>query len=120
MPEKKKTVPGPEALAPEEGTTDDGEAEKESAAITAGKLDLVAQQKEHGRRERFRDNVSLGALAIVWTWMVAIMVSIIAVGFHYLTPWGWLKPEQLPAVQTFVFSSAVVAAITGYIRKYLD
>ena len=118
MPSEKKLVPGPEAFPRGEGATD-ADAESEAAAIAAGNLEEVSQRKEHGRRERFRDHAAIGAIAIFWLVILATCLSIVALAIHFLTPWGWLDPNQLTALKTYVFSGAVVAAITGYIRKYL-
>ena len=119
MADEKKDVPGPDDLGPP-SAVDEGAATSEAAAIAAGKLDVKAKVSEHGRRERFRDHAADGAVFILWLLMITTAVAIFAVAWHILTPWSWLDKDQLVAVKAYIFSGAVIAAIGGYVRKYLD
>ena len=121
MAEQRKNVPGPETLSHEVLGEDDS-AISEASAIAEQNLDEISQAKEHGRKERFRDHASRGAVLILWLLMGATAIAIFAVAWHFLAPakWSWLDEAQLTAVKTYVFSGAVIAAISGYMRKYLD
>lgn len=116
-----KNVPGPESF-PAQDAGDEKAAESEAEAFAAGNLDTISQRNEHSRRELFRDVISYGAMGIYGVLILATAAAIFAVGWHFLMPkeWGWLDPTQLVAVKTYVFSGAVVAAISGYMRRYLD
>ncbi|NBC95015.1 MAG: hypothetical protein GVY27_01525 [Deinococcus-Thermus bacterium] len=118
-PQARKVVPGPDDVDGA-GQTADTEAYKEASAFASGRLDEVSERKEHDRRERFRDNASIGGVVILWLLMSSTAFAIVALAVEYLTPWGWLAPNQLNAVQTSVFSGAVITAVGGYLRRYLD
>ena len=44
--------------------------------------------------------------------------AIVALAFHYLSPWEWLSPDQLTAIRTFLFSGAVTGAV-GWMGNYV-
>jgi hypothetical protein len=56
-------------------------------------------------------------LMILFT--LLFVVSIFAWAWHYLTPWGWLKPDQLSKIQSVIFSGALGAIVTNYFKKRL-
>ena len=119
VPSHHKNVPGPESLG-DPSSDNDAAAVSEAAGFADRNLDEISKVNEHGRREKFLDHMSSGAIVILWVLMGITLFSIIAVGWHYLTPWPWLSEAQLTGLRTYVFSGAVVAAVGGYLRRYID
>jgi hypothetical protein len=115
----RREVPGPNPTDLGASSSDDA-AIREAGAIGNRRLDQESQEKEHERREFLRDHASLGSVILLWLIIMATAGAILSVAIQYLTPFGWLSDEQLSAVQAYVFSGAVVTAIGGYMRKYLD
>ena len=69
-----------------------------------------------------------GRMLKLWGWIVPslmivfsllFMLSLVAWAWHYLTPWSWLKPDQLSKIQSIIFSGSLGALVTGYIQKQL-
>lgn len=57
------------------------------------------------------------ALMLVFTLLFAF--SLVAWSWHYLTPWPWLKADQLSKIQSIIFSGSLGALVTGYIQKQI-
>lgn len=56
-------------------------------------------------------------LMILFT--LLFVASIFAWAWHYLTPWVWLKPDQLSKIQSVIFSGALGAIVSNYFKKRL-
>lgn len=118
MADEIKDVPGPEVLG-EAGGAEDAAADSEAVAIAAGNLKEISERNEHTRRESFLDQLAIGASSIFWLLIATTAFSIFAVAVHNLTAWAWLTEKQLAAVETFIFSGAVLAALGGYVSRYM-
>lgn len=69
-----------------------------------------------------------GRILQVWGLIVPVLMilftllfvaSIFAWAWHYLTPWVWLKPDQLSKIQSVIFSGALGAIVSSYFKKRL-
>lgn len=69
-----------------------------------------------------------GRILQIWGLIVPVLMilftllfvtSIFAWAWHYLTPWVWLKPEQLSKIQSVIFSGALGAIVSNYFKKHL-
>jgi len=62
-----------------------------------------------------------GKIAVCLMWFFALVfVSSMGVWLtHYLTPWGWLTPDQLSKIQTVVFSGSVGALVSAFAQKHI-
>lgn len=124
QPDNGLEVPGPSELPAraQESSGRDGKAEAEAAGFANKNLAEIANTKEHGRREQFRDHLAKGCLALLWLAIGLVGFAIVALGFHALTPekWAWLSDGQLSKVQTFLFSGAIIGAANGYLRRNLS
>ncbi len=40
--------------------------------------------------------------------------------WHFLSPWPWLKPEQLSKIQSIIFSGSLGAIVTAYAQKHMN
>lgn len=99
----------------------DGKAVAEAKAYADQSLEKAAKEAEHTRREQFRDHLAFGALIVLWILMASVGLTVLALAWHYITPerWCWLTEGQLAKLQTFIFSGALIGAISGYTRRYL-
>ena len=95
-------------------------AETEAAALDS-RIDISKRAKEHLREEKFRDLFAWGMRFLIRTAFVITVGAVIAFGWHHLMPEKclWLSDNQLTAIQTFLFSSAVVGVILSYMQKRL-
>ena len=91
------------------------EARQDRDSAVAKDISLFS---ERGRTEWLRviTFVCVGTLLA----LVAIVAgaAIVALAFHYLSPWEWLNSDQLTAVRTFLFSGAVTGAV-GWMGNYV-
>lgn len=73
-------------------------------------------------RVKFLKTVGWIAPAMVIIFSVIFTSGFIAWIWHYLTPdcWQWLSKEKLSKIQSVIFSGALGAIVSGYIRKQLD
>lgn len=120
MEDKIKDVPSPD-LQPG-GAGSDNAAVREASGFAEKNLDEVSREKEYGRKDQFRDHASWAAIGILWLITAATALALIFLAWHFLAPTSlhWLTDWQLTAVKAYIFSGAVVAAITGYMRKHLE
>ena len=51
--------------------------------------------------------------------MTVAIVAVLVVAWHHLTPKEvhWLSEEQLSDIKTFLFSGAIVGAVSTYIQR---
>lgn len=60
------------------------------------------------------------SLAIVTgMFVLAFIGAFVSLAFYYLTPWGWLAPEQVEKIQSVLFSGGMGAVMIGIIRTQL-
>lgn len=62
-----------------------------------------------------------GRIAVCFMWFFALVfVSSMTVWLvHFLTPWGWLAPDQLSKIQTVVFSGSIGALVSAFAQKHI-
>lgn len=114
---------GENILGPEQEssvTSDDYEAGNEAALIADGQLAEAARRSEHRRRERFRDVLSSGRIILAWVLLLAVILFIAIMGWHYLGPesLAWMSPEQIDQAETAIAGSAI-SLIILLLRRYL-
>ena len=73
---------------------------------------------EPGRTELLRVVIFMCICALLVLVALIACVAIIALAFHYLSPWEWLNSNQLTAIRTFLFSGAVTGAV-GWMGNYV-
>ena len=88
-------------------------AEQEQEAVRRESL-----ANEHRRTERLRDLAFWCVCAVLALFVIVACTAIIVLTLHYLSPWTWLREDQLTAVRTFLFSGAVTGAV-GWMGNYV-
>lgn len=114
----RRTVPDPDVLGYNPGKAE--LAETEAAALDAN-IDISKRAQEHLREEKFRDLFARSMRVLIGATFVMTVGAVIAFGWHYLMPEQrhWLSNDQLTAIKTFLFSSAVVGLMLSYLQKRL-
>ena len=59
------------------------------------------------------------AVGLMYFFAGAFVASMIIWLLHFLTPFGWLQPEQLSKIQTVIFSGTLGAVVTAYAQKHI-
>ena len=100
---------------------DEEQSLSENQAAESGDLERSTRRNEHRRRERLRDWLAAGVLGLIALVIAVTAVAIGALGWHYLAPtvWAWLSEEQLKAVRTFIFSGAVISAVSTHVTRHV-
>lgn len=109
-------VPLPLSLPPEHETL----AEQEAASYNNASLEQDAKQREHVRREGFRDHVHIAGKLVFWL-IVAVAVAIVALWvWHIATPrtWHFLEDHQLSEIKSLIFSGTVVTVASTFLKRY--
>lgn len=113
----------PPGISPEPPlrTGPDPNATTEQEEISKQTLDQKTQVAEHTRKERMRQCFGWGTIAVLCTAFMLIIVAIIVVGLHYLTPssWHWLEDSSLDAITTTLFSGSLFVFFGLYVRDKL-
>lgn len=92
-------------------------AEEEKALAARHNLDRLA--KEYHRDERFRDLFWNGVAWFVRTIIFVTIVIVLVVAWHNLAPDDlcWLSVDQLDRLMAYLFSGAVISAVSSQIQK---
>ena len=100
---------------------DEERALSENRAVETEDLERSTRRNEHRRRERLRDWLAAGVLCLIVLMAAITALAIGALGWHYLAPaaWAWLSEEQLKAVRTFIFSGAVISAVSTHVTRHV-
>ncbi|MEX1035964.1 MAG: hypothetical protein WDZ54_08410 [Sneathiella sp.] len=63
-----------------------------------------------------------GLLIVVVTvvFTALFLASLVIWSVHYLTPYGWLNPEQLSKIQSVIFSGSLGAIVSTVLQKQLQ
>ena len=98
-------------------------ATKEEEAVASGSLEtqnLEKQRNAHRRGERFRELFSLGMQLLFGTIILITIIAVLVVAWHHLTPekYAWLSEDQLQQIRTFLFSGAVISAVSSHIQRH--
>lgn len=85
----------------------------------AKNLDL--ETEELMRRETTRRIYSQLMNWIVRVIGFIVIIALVSVAWHHLTPtgWAWLDEKQLTSLRTFLLSGAVISAVTIHIQRIL-
>ena len=97
---------------PEPGTL---EISQSQAQATSEDISLF---RESGRAGLLRIIIFVCVCALLVLVATVAGAAIVALAFHYLSPWEWLNSDQLTAVRTFLFSGAVTGAV-GWMGNYV-
>lgn len=83
-------------------------------------LEAAARRSEHSRREHLLDVLSSGRIIMAWVLIVAAIVFIGIMGWHYFAPtqWGWLDDAQINRAESAIAGGAVSLFIL-FLRRYL-
>lgn len=60
------------------------------------------------------------AVALMWVFAGAYVASMGVWLVHFLTPYGWLAPEQLSKIQTVIFLGSLGAVVTVFVQKHIS
>lgn len=118
LPKNKDRASGNTVIPePSSESIPDAAARTEAAEVASGKYD----ENELKRSDQLRHHVHFAMLCGIWFMFALIVISIIAVAWHYLLPerWEWLSESQLTAIKTFIFSGAVTGAGNKYFSSRL-
>jgi len=80
-----------------------------------------AEQREHHRNQKFRDNFERIAILSLWaTFLVALAIGVTWF-YHLLTPekYHFLNPEQISKLQNIVTGGILASIASGHIKKRL-
>lgn len=75
--------------------------------------------------KRHNDMLWHRTYGIVVVIMMILLVVIFAASlgvwvWHYITPWGFLNPDQLSKIQSVIFSGSLGAIVSAYMQKQLS
>jgi len=118
------------AITPPDGRwAESGQWEKDSKASNEaenfGKLGAI--QERGARLTKAKEDVEVAVhvclgwivpgsliIAFILFWMGVIVYLI-----HMMSPWGWLKPDQLKELHTVLFSGAIGAIVAQSAKRYI-
>lgn len=114
MTEKSKRIK-PEAITQDENAKT---IKEEFAALQQQELDASSKKKEHVRKEKLRDVVSIGVLCLVVLAFILVAVAFVCVTWHYLAPetYRWMSDRKLEVVSSILVSGPIFALLSSYVR----
>ena len=80
---------------------------------------LVSARNEHKRDEKSRTIIAFGMWIILIVILAIIAISVFTIGYHSLTPQGWLEKPMVQEIKNFLLSGAIVGLGTNYIGRHL-
>ena len=109
-------IPSPNKLNYPSSANDRAEKEEEAVA----RRNLEKQHNAHRRGERFREIFSTGMQSLFVTMIAITIIAVLVVAWHHLTPekYAWLSEDQLQQIRTFLFSGAVISAVSSHIQRH--
>ena len=98
----------------------DGLARKEEMA-QAKNINMGRRTRAHDRAEQLRDMYGSGLNWIVRIMVLVLIMAIVIVAWHYLAPerLRWLAEDDLSDLLSFLFSGAVISAVSLHIQRNL-
>lgn len=84
----------------------------EAQALADGKLEAIAAQNSHRRREDVRNLIHRMKLIFLVALGLLLLAAIVIVSIHYMSPWGFLSKDQLSTLQTILASSVISSVAT--------
>lgn len=115
-----RQVPEPEDLhAPTPGE-DIANAEAEAEALDK-KIDIERKGLAYLREKAIQKVIDWWTRLFIRVVFGSIVLSVIIFVWHFLFPeeWHWVSKENLIALKSFIFSSAVLGAFSKQIQKYI-
>lgn len=109
----------PEFSPDPQSSSSDANAETEAVKIGAGdNLEEDGKKREHGRNQKFRDNVNQAVLIIFWFIVTAICLGIFVFAWHLLTPPSvhFLDDKAIDKLQGLLGTAVLSSALTGYAK----
>ncbi len=95
-------------------------AVQEAASYNNASLEKDAKEREHHRREGFRDHVHIAGKLVFWM-IVTVATSMVALwGWHITTPMPlhFLEDHQLSEIKSLIFSGTVVTVASAFLKRY--
>ena len=105
----------------EPSVVSDDRAQREAISLNDG-LDLEGKRREHNRHQRFRDNANSAVLAVLWLIVGVLLLGIIILSFHALTPisWHFSNDTQLSELRGMLGTAILSSALTGYANRRMS
>lgn len=109
-------IPTPPSLSLDSETL----AKQEIASYNEDTLEKDAKEREHKRREGFRDHVHIAGKVVFWL-IVFVAITIVSLWvWHIATPalWHFLESHQLAEIKSLIFSGTVVTVASAFLKRY--
>lgn len=78
------------------------------------------EESKHKRDLSTRSQLHAVSMVALWVAAIVLLGSVIVWGWHLLTPWAFLTPEQLNSIQTVLFSVVGSSFFTVFAKKWLS
>lgn len=102
----------------------------EESPAWASDINALKEEKNWPDLDKLKAENKFWLVRVIgWIAPVAMVIfSLVFVAFfvswslHYLLPecWQWLKDEQLSKIQSVIFSGAIGAIVSSYVKKQID
>jgi hypothetical protein len=82
---------------------------------------LEDQIRAQEKQNRLNFTVALGKIVIwaVYTASALLILGVVILAFHYMTPWDFLSESDLHKLQSIIFSGALGAMISTIAKQYI-
>lgn len=100
----------------------DSRATTEAALIAEGRdLERDGAEREHGRKQAFKDHVNRAAIALFWTLVGCVALGLFVYVWHLLTPadWHFLGEQALNKLETLLGAAILSSALTNYANRQM-
>lgn len=121
-----KKIPGlpPEEAASLKDAKIDGDSGQQEALLltrnlSEDQLKKEAANREHDRSEWFKDHFEILAMIGLYASFVVFLFVGGVWFWHLLTPWPFLNPDQVAAVQNIATGGIIATIATGHIKRRL-
>lgn len=97
------------------------EAQQLTRGLAVRDLKREADEADHQRSEKFKDQFELMALFSVWVLFVGFMGFGGVWVFHQLLPArGWLSPTQIADIQSLLTGGIITGLVADHVRKRMS
>lgn len=81
---------------------------------------LEAQLRAQDKRNRLDFSRAIGQVVTIFIYFAAALLfaGLGVLAFHYLTPFGWLEPDEVDHLQSMVFSGTLGAVVSMLAKRY--
>ena len=108
MNEFDKVQPPPPFFRTDPSASPDRAVEEERALQS----EIEKLSSRHRRSGMMRGVIADGMRCTMRSVFASMIAAILVVAVHRLTPWNWLSEERLRDLRAFLFSGAVIGAVT--------